>query len=121
MEDRQVYRVRARRGSYGVWVSATQCFLTIGLEVGRPALIAEDHRDDGGTVRPLWRRKRSTKRRVSFVPHDVPLAEGFGVPICLDGYFELEDCPWRGDPRLCGQQAYGRNCCRAPPTGAGTT
>ena len=108
MQDRRVYRVRARRGSYGVWVASTRCFLTIGFEVGHPALVAEDHWDDGGTAKPLWRRKRSTKRRVSSVPQDVPLTEGFGVSMCLDGYFELQDCPWRADPRRCGQQTSVR-------------
>lgn len=90
LEDRRVYRVHARRGSYAVWHAPSRCFLVLGIEVNQRALIAEEHWDDGGSAWPVWRRKRSIKRRVAVVPSEVPLREGFKVPACLDGYYALK-------------------------------
>lgn len=89
MEDRRVYRVHGRRGIYGVWDATNICFFVLGIEMNHRALIAERHWDDGGSAWPIWRRKRSIKRRVAVVPPDVSLREGFKVPACLDGYYAL--------------------------------
>lgn len=89
LEDRRVYRVHGRRGTYGIWDAASHCFLVLGTEMNSRALIAERHWDEGGTAWPIWRRKRSIKRRVAVVPPDVPLREGLKVPPCLDGYYAL--------------------------------
>ena len=90
MEDRRVYRVHGRRGTYGVWDAPSRSFLVLGVEVNSRALIAEEHWDDGGSAWPIWRRKRSIKGRVAVVPLDIPLREGFKIPACLDGYYALK-------------------------------
>lgn len=89
MEGRRVYRVHARRGFYAVWDAPSRCFFVLGVEMNHRALIAEGHWDDGGSAWPVWRRKRSIRRRVAVVPPEVPLREGFKVPACLDGYYAL--------------------------------
>lgn len=89
MEDRRVYRVHARRGFYAVWDAPSRCFLVLGVEMNHRALIAERHWDDGGSAWPVYRRKRSIRRRVAVVPPEVPLREGFKIPACLDGYYAL--------------------------------
>ena len=67
----------------------SRCFFVLGVEMNHRALIAERHWDDGGSAWPVYRRKRSIRRRVAVVPPEVPLREGFKIPACLDGYYAL--------------------------------